>query len=180
MWTRLATHRLQSVGTRNAPISADELDHARSVLFAVFSRYGDSVITFKVVEEFLRRHSDKHCTLVTTPQALPYAQAIIHWDVKYYALNTRHSVLTIARLFYDLRRDPLDLGFNPWSHGKESQVLISFARRFYPFTDLATTVEWRNHYQRVRAVPASPGPAGGATARRPRGHCTHRGGAVLH
>jgi hypothetical protein len=83
MWTRLATHRLQSVGTRNAPISADELDHARSVLFAVFSRYGDSVITFKVVEEFLRRHSDKHCTLVTTPQALPYAQAIIHWDVKY-------------------------------------------------------------------------------------------------
>ena len=169
MWTWLANRRLQRAASRNAPISAEELGRARSVLFTVFSRYGDSVITFKVLEEFLRRHPDKRCTLVTTPQALPYAQAIIRSNVKHYALDKRRSVMTIARLFFDLRRDPPDLGFNPWSYGKESQALISFARRFYLFTDFATTAEWRNHYQRVRQylhlpdppIESHPGPVGG-------------------
>ena len=159
MWARLASHRLQKAGPRNAAISAEELETARSVLFAVFSRYGDSVITFKVLDEFLRRYPDKRGTLVTTPQALPYAQAIIRPDVRYYALNKRRSVLTIARLFRDLWHDPPDVGLNPWSHGKESQALISFARRFYPFTDFAATVEWRNHYQRVRQYLHLPDPA---------------------
>jgi ADP-heptose:LPS heptosyltransferase len=159
MWKRLADYRLQRAGSRNAAISAEELGHARSVLFAVFSRYGDSVITFKVLDEFLRRYPGKRCMLVTTPQALPYAQAIIRSDVNYYALNKRRSVLTMARLFRDLRRDPPDLGFNPWSHGKESQALISFAERFHLFTDFAATAEWRNHYQRVRQYLHLPDPA---------------------
>lgn len=158
MWTQLANYLLQRAGPRNAAISAEELRTARSVLFAVFSRYGDSVIAFKVLDELLRRYPDKRCTLVTTPQALPYAQAIIRSDVRYYALNKRRSVLTIVRLFHELWRDPPDLGFNPWSHGKESQALISFARRFHPFTDFATTVEWRNHYQRVRQYLHLPDP----------------------
>ncbi len=158
MWTQLANYRLQRAGPRNAAISAEELRTARSVLFAVFSRYGDSVIAFKVLDELLRRYPDKRCTLVTTPQALPYAQAIIRAEVRYYALNKRRSLLTVARLLHDLRRDPPDLGFNPWSHGAESQALISFARRFYPFTDFATTVEWRNHYQRVRQYLHLPDP----------------------
>ncbi len=158
MWTRLAHYRLQKAGPRNAAISAEELGHARSVLFAVFSRYGDSVISFKVVNEFLRRYPDKRCTLVTTPQALPYAQAIIRAEVRFVAIHKRRSVLRIARLLRDLRRDPPDLGFNPWSHGKESQALISYARRFYRFTDFAATADWRNHYQRVRQYLQLPDP----------------------
>ena len=47
------------------------------MLFAVFARYGDSVITFKLLREFARTYPDKKYLLITSPQALPYAEAIL-------------------------------------------------------------------------------------------------------
>ena len=32
-----------------------------------------------------------------------------------------------------LKREPFDIGFNPWSHGQESEYFISFAKRFHAY-----------------------------------------------
>ena len=168
MWNLLARYRLARAGARRDAITQSDVLAARSVLFAVFSRYGDGIAAFKGIGEFARRYPDKRYTVVTTPQALPYAEEIIGARTTLIGIDKRRDFLKIARLLLELRRAPPDIAFNPWSHGSESQALLSFARRFELFTDFAKTHAWHNHYQWMRDCLRIPPPVDGRTPALPK------------
>jgi len=112
MWKWLARRHLERAGARKGPILEQEIADARSVLFAVFARYGDGVIAFKLIREFVKHYPDKRYRLLTTPQALPYAQALLAGvAIEIVGFNKRTSWLTILRTLVRLRRHPPDIGY---------------------------------------------------------------------
>ncbi len=167
MWKRLARRRLACRASGRGPVAAAEIEAAESVLFAVFARYGDSVIAFKLIREFARRYPAKRYRLVTTPQALPYAQAIIGADWPMIGIDKRRHWFRVARLLQALRRDPPALGLNPWSHGVESEYLISHAQRYFPYRDFAHFTRADNLYMRIRRYLQLPDPPVSRTAALP-------------
>lgn len=150
MWKAFARWRFQRSAPRRGELSLQEIEQADSVLFAVFARYGDSVIAFKLIREFAQRYPDKRYQLVTTPQALPYAQAIIAAPWPMVGINKRRHFVRLARLLHRLRRRPPALGLNPWSHGADSEILISYARRYFPYREFAHFTRADNLYARIR------------------------------
>ncbi len=151
MWKRLTRKRLEAAGARNAPVTGADIAQARSVLFAVFARYGDSVISFKLLREFARTYPDKQYLLITSPQALPYAEAILPPGIRCVGFDKHRDVIGLWRLKRLLRRQPFDVGFNPWSHGLESEYFVSFAGRFLPYGAFAGFPRTHNLYDRARS-----------------------------
>ncbi|HYM47153.1 MAG TPA: glycosyltransferase family 9 protein, partial [Burkholderiaceae bacterium] len=135
-----------------------EIDRARHVLFAVFARYGDSIIAFKTINEFIAAHPDKTYVLITTPQALPYARTLVRAPVELYGVNKRRNPLRMARLVALLKRNPPDIAFNPWSHGEDSEYFASFAQRFFLYRSFADFTREVNLYRRVRDYLMLPMP----------------------
>ncbi len=153
MWKRLTRKRLEAAGARNAPVTGADIAQARSVLFAVFARYGDSVITFKLLREFARVYPDKKYLLITSPQALPYAEAILPPSIRCVGFNKHRDLLGLWHLTRKLKREPFDIGLNPWSHGKESEYFVSYAPRFHLYGEFAHHRGYQrthNLYDRVR------------------------------
>jgi ADP-heptose:LPS heptosyltransferase len=158
MWKWLARRQLASNAIGRGPLAVEEIEAAESVLFAVFARYGDSVIAFKLIREFMQRHPGKRYRLVTTPQALPYAEAIIGTSWPMIGIDKRRHFLRLARWLRALRRERPALGLNPWSHGAESEYFIAQARRYCPYRDFAHFSRTENLYRRVRRYLQLPDP----------------------
>ena len=151
MWKRLTRKRLEATVARNAPLAAADVARAKSVLFAVFARYGDSVISFKLLREFARTYPEKNYLLITSPQALPYAEAILPKEIRCVGFDKHRDLFGLWRLTRLLKRAPFDVGFNPWSHGLESEYFISFARRFHAYGAFADFPRTHNLYDRARS-----------------------------
>ena len=156
MWKLVGKRRLRKLADRSAPIAPDEIASARRVLFAVFARYGDSVIAFKSIARFLQLDPQCECLVVTTHQALPYARALIPPRAQFCALNKRRDPLRLLRLVTSLRRHPPEIGLNPWSHGWESDFLISYCRRFHFFRSFDASCGQLNHYEKLRRYLSLP------------------------
>ena len=135
MWKRLTRKRLQANAAGNAPLTADEIGRAASVLFAVFARYGDSVITFKLLREFARVYPDKKYLLITSPQALPYAEAILPPSIRCVGFDKHRDLFGLWRLTRQLKREPFAVGLNPWSHGQGVGV-------FYKLRSAVPSLRW--------------------------------------
>lgn len=164
MWHWIIRARLRARGAESTPPNSSEIESARNVLFAVFARYGDSVIAFKAIGQFIARHPDKKYLLITTHQARPYAEALIRAPVELHSVNKRRNPLGMLGLVLRLRRDPPDIGFNPWSHGEESEYFISFCRRFVRYRSFADFERHHNLYRRVRDYLRLPDPPVSAQA----------------
>jgi hypothetical protein len=161
MWKWLARRRQHRVAS-SAPPAPDDIALARSVLFAVFARYGDSVIAFKLIRSFVDAHPGKEYLLITTPQALHYAQALLGERIRCIGFDKHRDLIGLLRLRWLLRRKRFSLGFNPWSHGKESEYFISHAERFFPygaFSHAAGFTRVSNLYDRARRYLGLPAPA---------------------
>ncbi len=150
MWRFFIRSRLKKRAPDSRAVSPQELADSTSVLFAVFARYGDSVIAFKAINEFMAHYPEKKYTLITTRQAAPYAVELVKRPVRIFSVNKRRNPLGVLRLVSVLKKEGIDLGFNPWSHGEESEFFISFAKRFYFYRDFANFTRAYNLYRRAR------------------------------
>ena len=164
MWHWITRAKLQAQGPRSGSLNPADIDRARSVLFAVFARYGDSVIAFKAINRFIAHYPDKRYLLITTHHARPYAEALIHSPLQLFSVNKRRNPIRLWRLVRLLRRDPPDLGLNPWSHGEESEYFISFCRQFVPYRLFTNLERLTNMYGRVYDYLRLPDPPAAAPA----------------
>jgi len=158
--------RAKPQGTESGSLNPADIDRARSVLFAVFARYGDSVIAFKAINRFIARYPDKRYWLITTHQARPYAEALIHAPLQLFSVNKRRNPILLWRLVRLLRRDTPDLGLNPWSHGKESEYFISLCRQFVVYRSFSNVERLENMYRRVYDYLQLPDPPAAAPRHR--------------
>jgi ADP-heptose:LPS heptosyltransferase len=123
------------------------LGEAGSALFAVFSRYGDGIIAFKVIAEFVEKYPNKKYLLVTTKQLAPYAKELLNIEVA--GVNKRNPLSFVSTL-YRVVSFNADIGLNPWSHGDDSLYFISFAKKFFEFKNRSHAGKTANLYDRVR------------------------------
>lgn len=120
------------------------------MLFSVFSRYGDSIIAFRAINEFMARYAEKSFILVTSPQMVPYARRIIQGKMELYEVNKRKNPIKFLTIANMLRRRNIDIGLNPWSHGDDSKFFITFAKKFSVFGAFLNHSKEDNLYERVR------------------------------
>ena len=120
------------------------------MLFSVFSRYGDSIIAFRAINEFMALYAEKSFILVTSPQMVPYARRIIKGKIELYEVNKRKNPIKFLTIVNMLRRRNIDIGLNPWSHGDDSKFFITFARHFSVFGSIVAYSKEHNLYERVR------------------------------
>ena len=158
MWHWITRAKLQAQGSQRGSLNPADIDRARSVLFAVFARYGDSVIAFKAINRFIAHYPNKRYFLITTHQARPYAEALIRSPLQLFSVNKRRNPIRMWRLVRLLRRETPDLGFNPKSHGEESEYFISFCRQFVPYRASSNFEPDENLYRPVYAYLQLPNP----------------------
>ena len=148
MVNRLLRKRLKTFRKYSTPISQSEIEEAKTVLFSVFARYGDSIISFRMIHEFMLVHPEKNCLVITSPQSYPYARRILP-GAQILKVNKRNPI----QMFFTLRtlsRIEPDLGFNPWGHGDDSEYFITYAKRFFFFKQCGSFRKIDNLYDRVR------------------------------
>jgi ADP-heptose:LPS heptosyltransferase len=144
---------------RNREITAAELAGAQSVLFSIFSRYGDGIIAFKIINEFLARHPDKAYYILTSHQLRPYAEALADRRARVLSVRKR-SPHQMLRTVWRLKQAQIDVGFNPWGSRGDSEFFLTYAKRFYTFGSIKFAVT-DNLYARVRRYLGLPQPEAG-------------------
>lgn len=166
IWRWIIRARRKAHAAHSAAIGPAEIKDAKQILFAVFARYGDSIIAFKAIRQFTQTYPDKHYLVITTRQSLPYAHALVP-GVEVIAVNKHRDPWRMLKLTLRLRGNPPDVAFNPWSHGDESEYFLSFARRFYFYRDADRFTREINLYRRVRDYLHLPTPAASLPATLP-------------
>jgi hypothetical protein len=144
---------------RNRAVAPAQVGEAKSILFSVFSRYGDGINSFKVINEFIARHPGKTYYLVTSHQLRPYAEALVGLGVNLRGVRKR-NFYQLLRIIGYLKRADIDLGFNPWGSGADSEFFLTFAREFFTFRSMKFALT-ANLYFRVRHYLGLPSPEGG-------------------
>ncbi len=129
------------------PPCKDVIDASSKVLFSLFTRYGDTIISLVVIKEFIDRHPDKEYLILSPKQMRPYIDELLP-SVNSTSLNKRNlfDMFKVIRL---LRRERFDVGFNPWSSGADSCYFITYCNYFLCYKEFDRPHEI-NHYQVIR------------------------------
>ena len=122
--------RIRKHREREGEIREEDIENAKAILFSVFTRYGDSVIAFKVIKEFCEKFPSKHYILLTSHQSLPYAKRILLDKAEFHSINRRRNPFRFFRLQKKFRNANIDIAFNPCSYGDDSEFFLTFARKF--------------------------------------------------
>ena len=77
MLKKLFKHFIAKHGAKEQKQAELNIKNSNKILFAVFSRYGDGIISSRIISEFISKNPDKKYTLLTTVQLLPCAQKLI-------------------------------------------------------------------------------------------------------
>ena len=136
--------------TRNLiskPPSFDDIKKSKTVLFSIFTRYGDTVIDLVIIKEFMDLYRDKEYLVICPKQMKPYVNEIIP-NTECYSFNKRNPI-EFFNLIKLLKSRDFDIGFNPWSNGLDSDFYLSFCKKFLFYKDFKKP-EIVNHYQVVR------------------------------
>ncbi len=142
---RIGRHR-----DRESEIRKEDIANATTVLFSVFARYGDSIISFKVIKEFCENYPAKRYLLLTTHQALPYARRILGDKAELHSVNKRRNPFRLLHLAKVLAKIDIDIAFSPRSHGEDSAFFLTFARKFQSYKSFSKYTKEYNIYDRVR------------------------------
>lgn len=143
--------RLERLRSRSGPVDAQDIQAARRILFCVLSRYGDGIISFKIIKEFKNRYPAKEYVVLTSRQQLPYAREILGEDdnLEISKVNKRNPLSFFATVRF-LKRKRIDIGFNPWGHGDDGEFFISYAEHFHCYKTFDNFHKTYNLYDRVR------------------------------
>lgn len=149
-------NRIRKHRDRESEIREEDIARARTILFSVFARYGDSVIAFKVIKEFCKKYPGKRCLLLTTHQSLPYARRILGDTAEFHSVNKRRDPLRILHLAKALTNSDIDIAFSPRSHGEDSEFFLTFAKKFQSYRSFSKYTREYNLYYRVRKYMKLP------------------------
>jgi ADP-heptose:LPS heptosyltransferase len=127
--------------------SDEDIKNSNKVLFSVFTRYGDTIISLVVIKEFIEKYPDKKYLIFCSEQMQPYVLELLP-GISCLTLKKR-SVIDLIRAKNILKKSKFDIGLNPWSFGLESSYLISFCLKFEFYKDFIRPKEI-NHYEVVR------------------------------
>jgi hypothetical protein len=145
----LFRHLISAYRYKEQKIGIEDIQVAHKIFFAVFSRYGDGIISFKVIKELIEMYPAKKYLLFTTNQLVPYAKELLGNKVEVLGVNKRNP-LSLGMSVVTLKKFDADLGFNPWSHGDDAEFFISFAKHFYSYKKFSHHPKEYNVYDRVR------------------------------
>ncbi len=126
----LFKRRLQKIRNQEGGITPQDLAAARKVLFALFCRYGDAIISLSVISDFIKKYPDKQYFLVTSHQMYPYARRLLGEEVTIRSFNRRRNPIKLWKIIALLKKEKIDVGFNPWGSGEDSQFIITYADKF--------------------------------------------------
>jgi ADP-heptose:LPS heptosyltransferase len=149
MLKKLFKYFIAKHSAKEKKLDKADADSAKKIFFAVFSRYGDGIISFKVIREFIGLYPDKQYLLFTTSQLVPYAREILGENVEFVGVNKRNPFSLVPSLL-KLKNFDADLGFNPWSHGDDAEFFVSFAKKYSIFKRFRQWDKTYNVYDRVR------------------------------
>lgn len=139
--------RRKTANIESRPLELVEIQQAHKVLFALFTRYGDTIIDLVVIQEFIEQYPDKEYLILCPRQMVPYVNELLP-GVRYVALNKR-NLLDMIKADRLLKQWKPDIGFNPWSNGLDSCYFLTYCKRYYCYKEFVKP-EVINHYEVVR------------------------------
>jgi ADP-heptose:LPS heptosyltransferase len=138
-------HKVKKINS--LPPNLEDIKKSNKILFSIFTRYGDTIISLEVIKEFIAKYPEKEYLILCPRQMLPYVQELLPL-VECITLNKR-NIFELIKVVKVLKKKAFDIGFNPWSNGLDSCYLISHSVKFLFYKDFDRPSEI-NHYQVVR------------------------------
>ena len=129
------------------PPNTSDIERSNNILFSIFTRYGDTIISLIVIKEFIKKYPNKDYLIICPKQMEPYVKEFLP-SIKSMAFNKR-NLFEMAKVIKLLRSEVFDIGFNPWSNGLDSCYFLSYCKKFLFYKDFDKTLDI-NHYQIVR------------------------------
>ena len=151
MINSLLRHKTKSLSS--SPIKLRDIQNAKKVLFALFTRYGDTIIDLVVIQEFVQKYPSKDYLILCPKQMKPYLDELTP-NLKCIGINKR-NYLDMFKLNFFLKKWSPDIGFNPWSFGVEGSFFLSYCQKYQFYKDF-NKPQVINHYEVVRKYLGLP------------------------
>jgi len=133
---------------RQVPAGHAEIENAEKCLFALFTRYGDTIIDLVIIKEFMEKYPNKNYAILCPKQMVPYVLAILPKNIQVLAVNKRNPI-DMFKVHLFLKKERFDIGFNPWSNGLDSCFFISYCKFYLCYKKFQKPLVV-NHYEVVR------------------------------
>ena len=131
----------------SSAIKLKDIQNANKVLFALFTRYGDTIIDLVVIQEFVEKYPSKDFLILCPKQMKPYFDELTP-NLRCIGINKR-NYLDMFKLNFFLKKWSPDIGFNPWSFGVEGSFFLSYCQKYQFYKDF-NKPQVINHYEVVR------------------------------
>lgn len=131
----------------SSAIKLKDIQNANKVLFALFTRYGDTIIDLVIIQEFVERYPSKDLLILCPKQMKPYVDELTP-NLRCIGINKR-NYLDMLKLNFFLKKWRPDIGFNPWSFGVEGSFFLSYCQKYQFYKDF-NKPRVINHYEVVR------------------------------
>tara|TARA_B110000008_G_C16948362_1_gene555385 strand:- start:958 stop:1812 length:855 start_codon:yes stop_codon:yes gene_type:complete len=131
----------------NHEIKKKDLDNSKKILFALFTRYGDTIIDIAVIKEFVQKYPDKDYLFLCPRQMKPYFDELLP-GMNCISINKR-NLIDMFRVHFFLKNWKPNIGFNPWSNGLDSCYFLTYCDKYLCYKNFKKPQKI-NHYQVVR------------------------------
>tara|TARA_B110000008_G_C16929102_1_gene547971 strand:- start:566 stop:1423 length:858 start_codon:yes stop_codon:yes gene_type:complete len=139
--------RFKTKNVSSSVIKLEDIKKSKKILFALFTRYGDTIIDLVVIREFVEQYPSKDYLILCPNQMKPYVNELMP-NIKCISLNKRNWI-NLLNIDFILKEWSPDIGFNPWSNGIESGYFLSYCKKFLLYSDYKKPKKV-NHYEIVR------------------------------
>jgi len=145
--------QLASKNFKSETISIQDIHKSKKILFALFTRYGDTIINLVIIREFIEIFPGKDYMVLCPIQMQPYVEEILP-NIKVISVNKRNffQMLYANKV---LKKWKPDIGFNPWSNGLDSCFFISYSKKYQCYREFKFKNPI-NHYEVVRNYLKTP------------------------